>query len=289
MTGPVSRMQTRPDGTFRVLQVTDFHDDKDADAAERTWADVRKYLEHFAPNLLAVTGDIWCGDELPEDEAAHLMRRDVERLESLDVPWAFCWGNHDYVGDLETSMRALALARHSKVPYGASLGNYRIEVARINDPLWDLFFLNSGAQGLGPHPTGWLVETSRRLREARGRIVPAMAYFHVPLKQYESAWHEGRCKGVRNEDVLYYEEDGSALERFKAAGNVRACFVGHSHVNDYACDCDGILLAYGRTTGHGGYGGGVLPRGAKLLTLHPDGRFDVDTVFPDGTRTPSPR
>jgi hypothetical protein len=33
------------------------------------------------------------------------------------------------------------------------------------------------------------------------------------------------------------------------AGDVMGVFVGHDHVNDYAVDWRGILLAYGRYTG----------------------------------------
>lgn len=282
MTEPTSRMEMRADGPFRILQVTDFHDHEGEEAAERTWRDVRWYVERHEPDLLAVTGDIWCGDDLPEEEAQALMRRDVGRIEGLGVPWAFCWGNHDYFGDLGESMALLSSARGSAIPHGAAQGNYRIEVARGTEPAWDLFFLNSGTAGLGPEAMEWYAEVSRRLREERGRVTPAVAFFHVPLRQYETAWHEGKCQGIRNEDVLYYDEDGRSLARFQEAGNVRACFVGHSHVNDYWCECEGIVLAYGRATGHGGYGGEQVRRGAKLIELSPEGELGFRTVLSPG-------
>ena len=41
---------------------------------------------------------------------------------------------------------------------------------------------------------------------------------------------------------------------FTYRGNVVALFVGHDHPNDFTVDYKGIMLAYGRKSGYGGYG-----------------------------------
>lgn len=65
---------------------------------------------------------------------------------------------------------------------------------------------------------------------------------------------------------------------------MRACFVGHSHKNDYYFEEDGIVFAFGRATGYGGYGGEALEKGATLLVLGPQpGAFQFQTVFADGS------
>ena len=112
--------------------------------------------------------------------------------------------------------------------------------------------------------------------------MPAVAFFHIPLKQYETARLAGRFAGAGNEEVLCWGDDGSILKRFKQAGTIRACFTAHSHRNDFYFEDDGITLAYGRATGHGGYGDD-LPKGAKLIVLDGNtGQISFQTVFADG-------
>ena len=38
------------------------------------------------------------------------------------------------------------------------------------------------------------------------------------------------------------------------SGAIQGVFVGHDHCNDFFVDFEGMLLAYGRKTGVGGYG-----------------------------------
>lgn len=53
-------------GLFRILQLTDFHSDKGDALANQTYADIRSIVNHARPDLLAVTGDIWCCDDDPK-------------------------------------------------------------------------------------------------------------------------------------------------------------------------------------------------------------------------------
>ncbi len=51
--------------------------------------------------------------------------------------------------------------------------------------------------------------------------------------------------------------------------NIKHVFVGHDHNNDYGGTLNGIELAYGRKTGHGGYGPPQgMQRGARVIKLH---------------------
>ena len=70
-------------------------------------------------------------------------------------------------------------------------------------------------------------------------------------------------------------------------------FVGHDHVNDFAGDYNGVLLAYGRgtCTGHEYMGGihrggymfpGILP-GCRMMVLNRDGSFKTYVRLSDGT------
>ena len=164
---------------FRILQLTDFHSDAAEYCNERTRAEVRTLVATHRPDLLAVTGDIWCGDTHP-GAALMWMKRDLDFLASLDTPWAFCRGNHDYVADLEYMLGALADTPNAVAPAGDGNGNFRIEIASTDDdPLWDIFFLDSGPQWSEVDSLDWFAAEVDRVNAARakaGRAPAAAAY-----------------------------------------------------------------------------------------------------------------
>jgi hypothetical protein len=64
---------------------------------------------------------------------------------------------------------------------------------------------------------------------------------------------------------------------------VQACFTGHSHKNDFWFEDLGVLWAYGRAGGFGGYGGEILAKGCKIIDLWPH-RLCFETVTFDNRR-----
>ena len=279
--GP-SHVHCRDDGSLRILQLTDFHNDQGDDLAERTWQDVDALVARHQPDFLAVTGDIWCSDDEPDRGPAR-MRRDLDCLSDLGVPWAFAWGNHDFVDDLPARQREIAETPNAVMANGDGLGSVRVEVRRDDKAVWDMFFINSGGAWAPSENLAWFAEESARVAKARGRTVPALAYYHIPLREYENARLAHGYTGVAHEEVLCWGDDGDVLNCFKEAGNVRAGFCGHSHLNDFSFEADGILLGYGRVAGHGGYGGDILEKGATLLVVDTQtDSLSFQTVFADG-------
>jgi len=267
---------------FRILQLTDFHADVSEYENERTRSDIQTLVQRHRPHLLAVTGDIWCADTHPA-AAPMFMQRELGFLASLGTPWAFTWGNHDYFGDFKTPMHWISRTRHAIAPHGDGRGNFRIELRRPDAALpdWELFFLNSGLRWNLPWDMVWFDREVQRLYAEREAHVPAIVFFHIPLRNYQEAKDADSFVGVANEDVLYWgDEEGIGSAVLKRAGNVRACFCGHSHRNDFHFEEDGIIFAYGRCTGYGGYGGEDTPRGAKLIILSREApTLKFETVF----------
>ena len=287
MSGPpeFETLRARTDGTLHILQLTDFHSDAGEAFARRTYDDIRAITAHTEPDFLAVTGDIWCGDSMPEAAPA-LMDRDLDFLGSLGVPWAFVWGNHDYVGDLDQSRAKIAATKNALAPVGDGRGSFRIEIrdAAGSSALWDLFFLNSGLKWKLPGDTAWFEKEALRIRKKRGCVLPALVFVHIPLYEYERARLSGAYRGIAQEEVLHWGDDGQVLAALLRHGGVRACFAGHSHVNDFSCEAQGITLAYGRATGYGGYGGDQLEKGAKSIVLDTGtNRLEFETVFASGS------
>ena len=265
---------------FRILQLTDFHGDVSAYANERTRADVRAMVARYLPHFLAITGDIWCGDARP-DTAGMWMVQELEFIASLQTPWAFCWGNHDYAADFAAARARICATPGYAAPETTSRGECHLEMrGAAGDVLWDLFFINSRDKWQLPGDLSWLLAESRTLAEMRGRVVPAIVFFHIPLMRYQRAIDEGRVHGIAMEEVLCWGDEGdTGADLILSTANVRACFCGHSHRNDCWFEEDGVIFAYGRSTGYGGYGDDVK-KGAKLITLDlVGGGLGFETVF----------
>lgn len=262
-----NEITARDGDVFRILQLTDFHSDVSEYANERTRADVCAMLQRYRPDFLAVTGDIWCGDGHP-DAAPMWMARDLAFIGSLETPWAFTWGNHDYAADAARAQAQILGSPHYAAPESTARGECHIAVAdRDGDARWDLLFANSGAEWRLPRDLEWVGDRSRALAEARGRVLPAVLFFHIPLRRYQTAIDAGRTEGIANEEVLYWgDEADTGADLIMAMPNIRACFCGHSHRNDCWFEEGGVRFAYGRSTGYGGYGEDVK-KGATLITL----------------------
>jgi hypothetical protein len=80
------------------------------------------------------------------------------------------------------------------------------------------------------------------------------------------------------------ERDWQALPVLAEGGRIRACFCGHDHTNDHLVRSRDMDLVHGRSTGHSGYGGEKVRKGAKLIELDfVIGAYTQVSVFPDGT------
>lgn len=243
-------------------------------------------MARHRPHFLAVTGDIWCGDAHP-DAAGMWMARDLAFIASLETPWAFTWGNHDYAADFSAAQAKIQGCPYYAAPVSTERGECHIAIVdRAGQARWDLLFANSMDGWRLPRDLEWVVDTSRGLLASRGRVVPAVLFFHIPLRRYQIAIDEGRFEGIANEEVLFWgDEDDTGADLITSTPNIRACFCGHSHRNDGWFEEDGVLFAYGRCTGYGGYGDDVK-KGAKLITLDlASGTLAQETVFAEGTDT----
>ncbi len=264
---------------IRLLQLTDIHFGRRPGVDAQTRDHLRRLVDQHKPDLLLVTGDLWHNNVL-HTGWLHLSRS-LEILQELGPPWLFTWGNHDRLDDYRAGHQALTQARNSLYRGGREAGCYTVQLLdRRGKPVWDLFCLNSMETGLGPSQHQWL-RRERQRQLSRASAKHSFAVFHIPLKQFSDAWPQGR--GVRLEPVSHEGEDGSTLSHLQALQTVRACLVGHDHLNDFHTQLGGIDLIYGRASGLGGYGGDQVPKGAKLYRLNAEtGTYRWTSVRADG-------
>ena len=280
--------------SLRLLQFTDNHffaGVKEGltitDADRKTEHDWQEFVRIFSPDLVVLTGDAW--HDNPGGRGMKSLLHVLRRVEPLGVPWAFCWGNHDQMDDYQAGHDALEAARHSLYRGGASHGDYRIEVRTrsasgpaVAAHLW---FLNTNDLGLDAWQLAWLRNARTALAKSAVPPVPSLAFYHIPLLDQKTLHVPSRTPGVLQEDVCHEKESGVAAPVLAADTRLLACFCGHDHVNDYAVRSHSLDLVYGRATGHAGYGGDKLRKGAKLIELDLGaGTYQQVTVFADGSR-----
>jgi hypothetical protein len=234
-----------------------------------------------------VSGDLW--HDNPNGRGIQGLEQFLAAARRWEVPWAMCWGNHDLLEDYQVAHDAFEAAPLSAYRGGGTHGDYRVEVVSRSDPdhvtLLDLFFLNSHADGL----SAWQIDALRSMLagvEARpGSAVPALAFFHIPILEYETAMSPAGFRGVKLEEVSRGRENGAVFPVLKTRGRIRAAFCGHNHLNDYTVNAGGLSLNYGRSTGHAGYGADRMRKGAKLIEVElREFKIQISSVFADGSR-----
>src|SRR5262249_30995622 len=178
-------------------------------------------LDAERPDFVALTGDIVSGDAARDPGEAY--RQAVSPIEERRIPWAAAFGNHDDEGPLGRAellavQQAQACCLSERGPEGVTgVGNYVLTVASARDGALAAacYFLDSGAyapDGPGDYAwiardqIAWYVAASRTLAEAYARAgrtgrLPALAFFHIPLPEYEEVWATAPCRGHRQEPV----------------------------------------------------------------------------------------
>ncbi len=131
----------------------------------------------------------------------------------------------------------------------------------------------------------WYTKQSEDLAFRNGSPLPALAFFHIPLPEYQEVWEQQICYGVKEESVGCPKINSGLFAAFVEKNDVMGTFVGHDHVNDYWGELQGIRLCYGRATGYNTYPDDVpFSRGARIIRLKQRERqFDTWLRLSDGT------
>lgn len=282
-------LRFRADHTFTIVQFTDTHF-KNGEASDGVTADLmRAVLAAESPDLVIFTGDVIDGGHC-EDPAASWLRA-LSPVIARGIPWATVFGNHDDEGalsrlDLMRLQRDLPGCLAHPGPADVSgVGNYVLPVwsAQADRTAAHLYCLDSNSyaepnwrgeklEGYGwirRDQIAWYLRTAQELAAAnRGEFLPALAFFHIPLPEYDEVWDHHTCYGVKYEPVCSPRINTGFFAALVEAGDVMGTFVGHDHINDYMGELHGIRLCYGSATGFSTYGlfGKVL-HGARVIRL----------------------
>ncbi|WP_255570192.1 metallophosphoesterase family protein [Cohnella sp. CFH 77786] len=277
----------REDGTFKIVQFTDLHWGEGNENDRRTRLLMERVLVEERPDLVVLTGDLIESGTC--SVPVRSIRDAVAPMEESATPWAAVFGNHDAEGNVtrEELMEALRGLRHGLTERGpasiAGVGNYVLRLhGRDGKPGHALFFLDSGDYAEPPiggyaavarDQIDWFARESEALKEANGNTpVPALAFFHIPLPEYNDVWDFRECRGSKHEEICCPALNTGLFAAMVQQGNVVGTFVGHDHANDFMGELMGITLCYGRKTGYNNYAMEGFPNGARVILLEEGAR-----------------
>ncbi|WP_274364995.1 metallophosphoesterase family protein [Paenibacillus thermotolerans] len=286
-----NELRFREDGTFTIVQFTDVHWQNGEEPDLRTRALMQRVLEEESPDLIVFTGDVIYSIDCKEPEQS--LREAVSAAAQSGIPWAAVFGNHDSESNVtrERLMEVLSefencLTKHT--PNVGGFGNFVLQVSSQDGRTGAaLYFLDSreystlaAVEGYGwvsRDQIDWYAAESRKLTELNGGApLPALAFFHIPLPEYDAVWELGGCIGHKYESVCCPKLNTGLFAAMVEMGDVMGTFAGHDHINDYWGALHGIRLAYGRATGYNTYGKEGFPRGARVIRLT-EGKRDFES------------
>ena len=251
------------------------------------------------PDLIIITGDIIYGEF---DDSGRSMELFCDFMDSLGVPWAPVYGNHDNetrrgVEWQNARLEASPLCLFKKGSVTGN-GNYSVLLTREGRPFRALYMMDSGGcmgspsesarrgPGFAADQYDWLYTTAEGMNAAAGVVVPSFLCFHIPTiqfhlaavrKGYQSADEQEKYVigvtspakdgdfGCKREPISCILTPDGFIEKLKELG-VDGVFVGHCHANNTSVLWEGIRWTYGLKTGQYDYHTpGQL--GGTLITL----------------------
>ncbi|KAJ8748546.1 hypothetical protein K2173_003447 [Erythroxylum novogranatense] len=166
-------------------------------------------------------------------------------------------------------------------------GNYNLEIGGVEDTRFEnksvlnLYFLDNGDYSTVPSIPGygwikpsqqfWFQRTSQRLqREYSSKpnpqkgTAPGLVYFHVPLPEFAN-FDSSNFTGVKQEGISSASVNSGFFTTMVEAGDVKAVFTGHDHLNDFCGELTDIQLCYAGGFGYHAYGKAGWSRRARVV------------------------
>jgi len=292
-------LKFRSNQHFKIVQFTDIHWQNGEAPDQQSAKLMTQIAKAEAPDLIVLTGDILSGGGCAD--AADSLRQVIETVDACGVPWAAVFGNHDDEGSADRHA-LLAVMQESELSLSEpgpeeipGVGNYVLPIQNSEEDVSTavLYFIDSGSYA--PTDIGgydwirreqiiWYLQESAKFTAEAGHPLPALAFFHIPIPEYDEVWDFHTCYGVKYENVCAPRVNTGFFAAMHEAGDVMGTFVGHEHVNDFWGDLHGIRLCYGRATGYNTYGREGFPRGARVIQLKEGERqFETWLHLDDGT------
>ncbi len=295
---------------FSVLQITDVHILNDEKKDAKAFKTISAMVQKTQPDMIVVTGDV-----TSEKENFTAFKTFGGFMESLNIPWAFVFGNHEgldikyeegeYLDPEKIADKEMLSAYLESLPNCIyergdetvdGMGNYYYNVADESGRVITTLIMmdsnsydeqNDGYDHFHENQIEWYENTvksiARQVNGDESKPVPSLAFFHIPMQEYMTAYNEAKGTENRLWGYRFPNEDGTPaaddrmFETMVRLGSTKGCFAGHDHMNNFSVVKDGIRLTYGLSCDHNIY---MVPfRGGVLINIKKDGSFTTQHLI----------
>jgi hypothetical protein len=273
-------------GKFKIVQFTDIHWEENIKSQK--WNDstlllIKYIIEIEKPDLVIFTGDI-----VTSKPSAIAWKKLTQPMIDYKVPFAITFGNHDTETDLskEKTLEIIQTNPYN-LTYNASrklsgIGNCALSVksgdGKVNR--WILYLFDSHAypkdtiyghyDWIKNNQVQWYRKESIKYSTKAKSALPSLAFFHIPLPEYEIVRTQNSTIGNKSEQVCSSSINSGLFASFIEMHDVFGIFTGHDHNNDFIGQLNNIWLAYGRKTGYVPAYEEILKRGGRIIELLED-------------------
>lgn len=265
-------MKFNEDGTFKIIQMTDFQDLGFLNPASKHI--IKNALALEKPDLVVLTGDNIANfiPKLPafiyRGYAKLAIGQFMKLFQKAGVPVAMVYGNHDTQDSLNEAGQWALYKRYSVFAGPEEYCDYRLPVLDAEGKeKFQLFFLDSHRDAVKTEQLDWLAS-------ANNRSVPAMVFQHIIVPEI-------RGKALPNPSKYNFMRENPCppsqaqycgeFAVLKAQKNVQAIVVGHDHTNNFVLPVEGIDLVCTASAGFNPLCNGDEDRGVRVFTLKADG------------------
>ena len=337
---PTDVLRLDSDGSFKLTIFNDLHFGEAEDTLWGPEQDVKSVQvmnsvldSENTTGLVVLNGDLITGEHTFFQNSTKYLDAVVAPLVKRGVSWASTYGNHDSDFNLsreaifaEESKYTLSRTKNMVSASDAGVSNYYLPVYG-QDPviheflLWffdsrggNYFQQESDTGRSVPQPNwvaqsvvDWFAETRCALEKKHKRIVPSVAFVHIPSNAMAAFQATGvdahREPGINDDNPLaqqgsasgqgdvsgtafsYNGQDIPFMQALLDTKGLKAVFSGHDHGDDWCfrwssklkgmnLTGSGLDLCFGRHSGYGGYGSWT--RGSRQVVLK-KGKEDIET------------
>lgn len=290
-------LETEWKDDFKILQLCDIHlANKDARFRHYDFIDLT--IKDADPDMIVLTGDNFTF----ADKAVAIELFDW--MNSHKIPWALVWGNHDeqcyfsidWVTDYLNNLGYFCkfIDHQDDDVYGNS--NYAINLMDGKDIKEQIILMDSNRYNYGEYwgydyikddQIEWYEDIVKYTKEQNGgEVVPSIAFFHIPLPEFQTAWDEAaegnrEAKletGTMGEPSSCPQVNTGMFDKMLELGSTKAVCVAHDHINNSRILYKGIYLSYGVNSDNRIYYDEDM-MGGLLITIHNDNSLDFDPIY----------
>ena len=281
---------------MRILQLNDIHiGDKDDRKRQYDFLDLT--IKEAKADLIVLDGDIFTF------ASRYTARELFQFIDSYGIPWTATFGNHDeqcyfsvdwltgYLNDFGSN----CLFKDIQDDDVTGNANFAINLMQGNEVFETIVVMDSNRYYFGSYfgydyikenQIAWYESLIKQIEKNEGKLVPSLAFFHIPLPEFSDAWdaHEKGSAdatliiGEKGEKVCSPEVNTGLFAKMLELGSTDGVFCAHDHVNDYSINYKGIVLSYGvNSTDRIYYEESMM--GGQVITLHNDHSFSIEHIF----------